>query len=148
MSDSTAPWTVAHQAPLYMEFSRQAYWSRLPFLSRLRDQNQVSCTADRFFKQRQRNTQKIRQGGIFPYKVKSPAQNVRPLFFFLITYLTALGLSCGLRALVPSAGIRLGPPALGARTFRHWTTREVPVWALYLLVKKCSRPKAHSHAAE
>ena len=27
------PWTVAHQAPLSMGFSRQEYWSRLPFLS-------------------------------------------------------------------------------------------------------------------
>ena len=26
------PWTVAHQAPLSMGFSRQEYWSRLPFL--------------------------------------------------------------------------------------------------------------------
>ena len=25
------PWTIAHQAPLSMEFSRQEYWSRLPF---------------------------------------------------------------------------------------------------------------------
>ena len=27
------PWTVARQAPLSMEFSRQEYWSRLPFTS-------------------------------------------------------------------------------------------------------------------
>ena len=27
------PWTVAHQAPLYMGFSRQEYWSGLPFPS-------------------------------------------------------------------------------------------------------------------
>ena len=27
------PWTVALQAPLSMEFSRQEYWSRLSFLS-------------------------------------------------------------------------------------------------------------------
>ena len=26
-------WTIAHQAPLSMEFSRQEYWSRLPFPS-------------------------------------------------------------------------------------------------------------------
>ena len=26
-----APWTVAHQVLLFMEFSRQKYWSRLPF---------------------------------------------------------------------------------------------------------------------
>ena len=25
------PWTVVHQAPLAMEFSRQEYWSRLSF---------------------------------------------------------------------------------------------------------------------
>ena len=27
------PWTVAHAAPLFMEFSRQEYWSRLLFPS-------------------------------------------------------------------------------------------------------------------
>ena len=27
------PWTVAHQAPLSMEFSRQEYWRGLPFPS-------------------------------------------------------------------------------------------------------------------
>ena len=27
------PWTVAYQAPLSMEFSRQEYWSGLPFPS-------------------------------------------------------------------------------------------------------------------
>ena len=26
------PWTVAHQASLHMEFSRQEYWSVLPFI--------------------------------------------------------------------------------------------------------------------
>jgi len=31
VSDSFAtPWTVAHQAPLSMGFSRQKYWSGLP----------------------------------------------------------------------------------------------------------------------
>ena len=33
MSDSLTPWTVAHQVPLSMEFSRQEYWSGLPFPS-------------------------------------------------------------------------------------------------------------------
>ena len=27
------PWTVTHQAPLSMEFSRQEYWNGLPFPS-------------------------------------------------------------------------------------------------------------------
>ena len=31
MSDSVTPWTVAHQTPLCMEFSRQEGWSGLPF---------------------------------------------------------------------------------------------------------------------
>jgi len=33
MSDFVTPWIVACQALLYMEFSRQEYWSRLPFPS-------------------------------------------------------------------------------------------------------------------
>ena len=32
VSDSfVIPWTVAHQAPLSIEFSRQEYWNGLPF---------------------------------------------------------------------------------------------------------------------
>ena len=27
------PWTIAYQAPQFMEFSRQEYWSGLPFPS-------------------------------------------------------------------------------------------------------------------
>ena len=30
VSDSVTPWTVVHQAPLSMGFSRQEYWSGLP----------------------------------------------------------------------------------------------------------------------
>ena len=33
MSDSVTPWTVPHQASLSMRFSRQKYWSGLPFPS-------------------------------------------------------------------------------------------------------------------
>ena len=47
-------WTIAYQVPPSMEFSRQEYWSGLPFpssrgSSQLRDQTQVSCIAGRFF---------------------------------------------------------------------------------------------------
>ena len=48
------PWTVAHQAPLSMGFSRQEYWNGLSFIfskgsSWPRDWTWVSCTAGRFF---------------------------------------------------------------------------------------------------
>ena len=41
-------WTVAYQAPLSMGFSRQEYWSGLPFpppgeSSQLRDGTHVTC---------------------------------------------------------------------------------------------------------
>ena len=46
------PWTVAHQAPLSMGFSRQEYWSGLPFPSSrelpdpgMEPASCVSCTA-------------------------------------------------------------------------------------------------------
>ena len=50
VSDSFAtPWTItARQAPLSMAFSRQEYWSGLPFPSPV-DQTWVSCIADRLF---------------------------------------------------------------------------------------------------
>ena len=31
VSDSVTPWTVEHQGPLFMEFSRQEYWNGLSF---------------------------------------------------------------------------------------------------------------------
>ena len=49
------PWTVAHQALPSMEFSRQEYWSRMPFPSPgdlpswLRDRTRVSHIAGRRF---------------------------------------------------------------------------------------------------
>ena len=58
MSNSATPWTVAHQAPPSMGFSRQEYWSGLPFPSPAdlpdpgiepRDRTQVSCIVDRCF---------------------------------------------------------------------------------------------------
>ena len=56
VSDTLRPlWTVTHQALLSMEFSRQEYWSRLPFppsgdLPRNRTLvSYISCLAGRFF---------------------------------------------------------------------------------------------------
>ena len=31
LSDSETPWIVAHQSPLSPGFSRQEYWSKMPF---------------------------------------------------------------------------------------------------------------------
>ena len=33
VSNSVIPWTVGHHAPLSVKFSRQEYWSGLPFSS-------------------------------------------------------------------------------------------------------------------
>ena len=54
MSDSFDPCTVDDQAPLSMGFSRQEYWSGLPFPSPgesswPRDWTRVSCITGRFF---------------------------------------------------------------------------------------------------
>ena len=49
------PWTIAHQAPLSMEFSSQEYWIGLPFPSpealhsQPRDQTWISHVPGRFF---------------------------------------------------------------------------------------------------
>ena len=47
MSDSVTPWTVAHQTPLSLEFSRQEYWGgfRVPSPGDLSDPGiELSCT--------------------------------------------------------------------------------------------------------
>ena len=47
------PWTLVHQAPLFMEYSRQEYWSEWPFSFPgdlpNSDCTWVSCIAGRFF---------------------------------------------------------------------------------------------------
>ena len=61
-------------------------------------------------------------------------------FFFKYTYLAILGLNSGMWALSyskwdldPWAGMEPGPPELGTRSHRHWTTRKVPPWLFNLL---------------
>ena len=56
MSDSATTWSVAHQAPLSLGFSRQEYWSGLPCSFRgsswcrvLTWVSYVSCIGGRFF---------------------------------------------------------------------------------------------------
>ena len=41
---------------------------------------------------------------------------------------------CSIWDLVPWAGIELGPPALGAWSFSHWTTRKVPYMTVFWLI--------------
>ena len=42
VSDSATPWTAACQAPLSIEFSRQEYWSGLPFPSPMHESENES----------------------------------------------------------------------------------------------------------
>ena len=44
------PWTVAYQAPLSMDFSRQEYWSVSPFLSPIYENNSVKTLKVRALK--------------------------------------------------------------------------------------------------
>ena len=66
MSDSAAPWTVAHQAPLSMEFSRKEYWSGLPFPSPPPHQWSESCSAVSY---------SLRPHGLYSSPWNSPGQN-------------------------------------------------------------------------
>ena len=49
MSNLCDPMTLAHQAPLSMEFSRQEYWSGLPSPSPGDLPDWISSTKGRFF---------------------------------------------------------------------------------------------------
>ena len=56
-----------------------------------------------------------------------------PVYSFLkkIIYLTVPGLYCSMWDLVPQPGIESRPPALGAQSLSHWTTREFPPFGSY-----------------
>ena len=54
---------------------------------------------------------------------------------FIYFNLAALGLSCCMWDLAPCPGIEPRPPALGAQSLSHWTTREVP-GGLFLTVER------------
>ena len=86
------PWTVAHQAPLSMEFSRKEYWSRLPFSSpgdlpepRIKPASPVSpalagrsvplCPQQRGYWKGVAEPQK--KPGFWPLEVKSSSQGQR-----------------------------------------------------------------------
>ena len=49
------------------------------------------------------------------------------LLIFIFIYLAALGLSGSVWALVSWPEIEPGPPAQGAQSLSHWTTKEVPL---------------------
>ena len=53
--------------------------------------------------------------GIFSYGMQTS----------LVVACELLAAAC-MRDLVPRPGIEPGPPALGAQSLTHWTTREVP----------------------
>ena len=57
------------------------------------------------------------------------------VFFFFLTfiYLAAPGLSCSMWDLVPWPGMEPKLPALGVQSLSHWTIREVPSTASYIL---------------
>ena len=42
---------------------------------------------------------------------------------------------CGIQ--FPDQGLNPGPPALGAQSFSHWTTREVPTFFLHFYLLTC-----------
>ena len=56
------------------------------------------------------------------------------LIFFFNIYLAVSGLSCGMWDVVPWPGIEPGLPALGAWSFSHWTTREVPLNLIKIII--------------
>ena len=54
----------------------------------------------------------------------------KEIFIYIFIYLAALGINYSMQYLVPPPGSELSPPALGAQSPSHWTTREVPSYPL------------------
>ena len=102
------PCTVAYQAPVFMGFSRQEYWSGLPSPSPgdLPNPGIEPCI-----------------GRWVLYHSCHLGSPMLSCTGFLVEH-KLLGEACGTS--FPDQGSYLGPPALGARSFSLWTTREIP----------------------
>ena len=104
-------WTVAHQAPLSMGFSRQEYWSGLP----------CPPPGD------------LSYPGIAPMSLRgffttsTTCDCIRftsniSVFFQMFCFFWPWHMTC--RILAPWPGIRLGPSAVNARNPNKWTDRK------------------------
>ena len=88
MFDSATPRTVACQAPLSMEFSRQEHWSGLPFSSPedlpKRDRTWVSCIADGLYHLSHQGNPTYSAYTSLPYKQEFTLvyRNTTKIFYF------------------------------------------------------------------
>ena len=137
------PWTVARQAPLSMEFSRQEYWSGLSFppLGYLPDPEIEPGSPEAPALTREFFTPEPPGKPPFPQLLWLNETLLSKGLFFLKVYLfgcteswlqhagsfrSALwAVSCGIWGLVPWSGTTLRLSALGAQSLRYWTTRKV-----------------------
>ena len=124
-----------------MGFSRQEYWNGFPFPSAgdlpwLRDRTPVSCIAGGFF-----TTWGTRKA---PQLVLAPGNRfmacrdlhrfswtfikgkLRPMYGDRFLVNLKMSFPCRMWDLVPWPGMEPRPPALGAWSLSHWTTKEVP----------------------
>ena len=80
---------------------------------------------------RDKPTYSVLLGQLFAFIGTNPDQAVRPCFLFvgfvIFICLSVLGLSCGMRDLVPRPGIEPGSPTLLPGSSSRWTTGDVPV---------------------
>ena len=109
VSDSATPWTVACQDPLSMGFSRQEYWSGLPF----------------FFSPRYSPNP-----GIKPASPASPALQVDslpPSHLLLLLLLLPLSHFSHVRpCATPETAAHQAPPSLGFSRQEHWSGLPFP----------------------
>ena len=139
------PWTVAYQAPPSMEFSRQEYWSGLPFPSpgNLPDPGiepgSPALQADALPSEPQGKLQDSNKMSLADHGAREVVDKGFFFFFFFNSPESCLHhagssvFSCGIRTLSCSMWdldsrsrlwVEPGPLALGLLSLSHWTTRE------------------------
>ena len=128
---SATTWTVTHQAPLSMGFSRQEYWSGLaiPFSrgsSWPRNRTQVSCTAGRFFTvwaTREAPVNSVARAKSWGYKAKSTFLKCRAVPSRLVSaFLFKLTPHCSLPCPLRSSNLELLIALQTSSTLPHFHT--------------------------
>ena len=111
MSVSVIPWTVSNQAPTSMGFSRQEYWSELPFPS-------PGGLPDPGIEPRSPHCRQTR------YNLSH--QRIPPLLLLLLLLLLLSRFSRVRLCMTPQTAAHQAPPSLGFSRQEHWSGLPFP----------------------
>ena len=123
-------WTAAHQAPLSLGFSRQEYWSGLPFPSPIMQQRLKKNYKNILYITKVENSRRISSICHFRFQngrnrvtvaISLPSQDLRGDTYAMLSHFSHVRLCA-----TPQTAAHQAPPSLGFSRQEHWSGLPFP----------------------